>query len=167
MRNCQRSIDLQWFVVSMALAVFSVFLLFKIHGYFDFSANFGVRKITASKESHNLLMLIDGDPLSTWGVSWDTPPYRQGDQILIEFRKARALSRIEITNTFDESIRNINIYVSLDGNDFSLCDYITECSDSTVQYSLSSPPPMIAFLRLEYNEESPGVWPISEVYLYD
>lgn len=160
----QRKIDWQWISISIALSLFSLFLLFKIHGYFDFSASFGIYKITGM-ESHNLLLLIDRDPLSTWGVS--SGIHRQGEQIIIEFRKPRTLSQIEITNSSSEPTKEINISVSLDGTEYFACDYSTEVAGNVTKYILSSCPPPIIFVQLEYNEKTDGVWPISEVRFYE
>lgn len=93
-------------IVAIILIIFSVFYVLKINGYFDFSSNYNIKRIIASRDQDFTQSMIDGEEETVWGdpVIWEEPLADPGDYIYIEFVKKRKISSIYMSGMIPEDI---------------------------------------------------------------
>lgn len=158
------SLDRQWVFICLLLIAWVFFCFFKMNGFFDYSAKYGIEWISCSEE-YNRLLLIDGDYKTTWGMIDGN--HSKGEQINFHFRNNRSFSKVSILNTTDDETKIMDIYVSADGENFEKCVYsINVSADETYEYILAKQY-YGQYLRLEYINGITGSWPITEVILYE
>lgn len=152
----------KWIVICMILMIFTVFLFMKIEGFYDYTGKYGIEWIRES-EFGNGVMMIDGDPETTWGI---VETFEKGSMIMMKFRDRRSISGISIINASEYDTIPVSIYVSDNGESFEYCDHAEEDEGIKKTYRFNTEAEGI-LLMLVYEAEDTGHWPITEVEIYD
>jgi hypothetical protein len=78
-------------LIFAAIIAFLIFHILKLNGYMDFSGNYGIKYLGASREILNLQLMLDKETLTEWGALENA---YAGDYLEIAFRKERPIERV-------------------------------------------------------------------------
>ena len=143
------------------LMAYSLLLVLKFNGFYDFTGRYGIERIFC-KGSHpnSWVFMIDGDLGTTWG---DTELHCPSEAIVFRFRKARPVARLGFTNTSQVPTVPIKVFGSLDGDRWT--EFKGKWSGNDREQSLQiSQEVIIRFIKFDYAAEQVGRWPITEVW---
>ena len=155
--------DRLWIFITLGIVMYGIFLGMKINGIFDWTAKYGIESISCT-ESYNGMLVLDDNLKTTWGLLEDT--HCLGEVFDIKFRTSKEISGFKIVNSTEAEAAEINIYYSIDGEEYILCDATLTQEGDEYTYSFGKTIEM-QWLRLEYASSEIGEWPITEIGIYD
>ena len=79
--------------VLCTLLFFVIFFILKVNGYLDYTAQYGIRELSANRETFNLPLLLDKESKTAWGAQENAS---DGDWLEIVFRDIRKIKSVEL-----------------------------------------------------------------------
>lgn len=143
------------------LTAYSIFLVFKFNGFFDFTGRYGIERIICNVTHPNSwVLMIDDDLGTTWG---DTELHYPSETIVFRFRKERPISRLGFTNASQAPTVPIKVFGSVDGNRWT--EFTGQWTGNDRDQSLQiGEGVVVRFIKFDYAAKQAGHWPITEVW---